>query len=63
LFSWHKEKLAAPCRLLIDDRSENVKAFRDAGGSAILVPRPWNDGSRERFESFLQLSTFGKEVE
>jgi hypothetical protein len=28
--------------LLIDDADHNIKAFRAAGGQAILVPRPWN---------------------
>lgn len=28
--------------LLIDDADKNVDAFREHGGSAILVPRPWN---------------------
>lgn len=28
--------------LLIDDSQENVDAFNNAGGAAILVPRPWN---------------------
>ena len=28
--------------LLIDDKEENCEAFIRAGGSAILVPRPWN---------------------
>lgn len=28
--------------LLIDDSPDNVEAFTDAGGAAILVPRPWN---------------------
>lgn len=37
-----KEDLAHSLALLIDDRPESVEAFREAGGSAILVPRPWN---------------------
>ena len=37
-----KSLLARPNTLLIDDRDENVEMFREAGGSAILVPRPWN---------------------
>ena len=28
--------------LLIDDSDENVKQFKQAGGQAVLVPRPWN---------------------
>lgn len=28
--------------LLIDDADKNVKAFREWGGQAVLVPRPWN---------------------
>lgn len=28
--------------LLIDDADKNVNAFREWGGNAILVPRPWN---------------------
>jgi len=28
--------------LLIDDRDRNIEEFRDAGGHALLVPRPWN---------------------
>jgi len=28
--------------LLIDDSDDNVKSFREHGGKAILVPRPWN---------------------
>jgi 5'(3')-deoxyribonucleotidase len=37
-----KEFVAGTNRLLIDDRDKNVDDFRDAGGTAILVPRPWN---------------------
>lgn len=46
----HRQYLIGPCKhmcarpdaLLIDDSDKNVKAFRDHGGQAILVPRPWN---------------------
>ena len=37
-----KTLLAKPETLLIDDKDENVEEFIDAGGDAILVPRPWN---------------------
>jgi len=37
-----KHLLARPDTLLIDDKNENVDGFREAGGKALLVPRPWN---------------------
>ncbi|GAG17915.1 unnamed protein product, partial [marine sediment metagenome] len=37
-----KSWLAQPGVLLIDDCDANCNAFRDGGGDAILVPRPWN---------------------
>lgn len=30
--------------LLIDDKDKGVEEFREAGGHAVLVPRPWNSG-------------------
>lgn len=46
----HRQYLIGPCKhmcarpdaLLIDDADENVNKFREHGGQAILVPRPWN---------------------
>ena len=38
----HKQHLAQPTTLLIDDSDANVTAFRDAGGHAILFPQRWN---------------------
>lgn len=37
-----KYLLARPDTLLVDDKNENVDGFREAGGKALLVPRPWN---------------------
>lgn len=40
-----KHLLARPDTLLIDDKDENVDGFREAGGNAIRVPRPWNSSN------------------
>ena len=37
-----KHLLARSDTLLIDDKDENVDGFCEAGGKALLVPRPWN---------------------
>lgn len=37
-----KDELAHPKAVLIDDRQESIEAFERAGGTGILVPRPWN---------------------
>lgn len=37
-----KAKLAKPGTVLIDDYDVNVRQFKEAGGDAVLVPRPWN---------------------
>lgn len=37
-----KHFCARPDALLIDDSDANVQAFRQHGGQAILMPRPWN---------------------
>jgi 5'(3')-deoxyribonucleotidase len=42
LFGNAKQFCASPQSLLIDDKDENVDRFIDAGGAAILFPRPWN---------------------
>lgn len=45
-----KERVAHSDALLIDDSRENVFAFRDAGGKALLVPRPWNQPHDSSFQ-------------
>jgi len=37
-----KSLLAQPDTLLIEDCDKYVDGFREAGGKALLVPRPWN---------------------
>ena len=39
-----KEDCASPDAILIDDFEENVEAFADRGGHAILLPQRWNNG-------------------
>ena len=46
----HRQFLVGPCKqfcahpdaLLIDDSDRNVNKFREWGGQALLLPRPWN---------------------
>lgn len=38
-----KADLARHDAVLIDDHPGNCQAFRQAGGHAVLVPRPWNE--------------------
>lgn len=44
---WHETKamMAGPRKVLIDDSQRNVEAFTEAGGQAVLVPRPWNNAT------------------
>jgi hypothetical protein len=37
-----KRFCAGPDTILFDDRPRNVAEFKAAGGSAVLVPTPWN---------------------
>lgn len=47
VFCTAKHLCAAPCKLLIDDHEPNVAGFIEHGGSAVLVPRPWNSRRSE----------------
>jgi len=38
----HKQLMAGSGLVLIDDSDEQVEAFREAGGEAILFPQRWN---------------------
>lgn len=37
-----KHKAAGPLKILLDDSDSNCDKFIACGGSAVLVPRPWN---------------------
>ena len=39
----HKDCCAANDSLLVDDNQDNIQAFINRGGHAIMRPRPWND--------------------
>ena len=42
IFTGAKEFVAAPGRMLIDDKDSNVDGWEDEGGDGILLPRLWN---------------------
>lgn len=61
MFSAHKQLLAKPGVLLVDDCDDNVKAFVEEGGSAFLVPSIWNC-CYPKFGTWTYLDTI-KEIE
>jgi len=55
-----KHLLAQPGHLLVDDSEENCLDFNAAGGSSLLIPRPWNcarhlDAKKDIQEFFTKL--------
>lgn len=48
IFTKAKHFVAAPNKLLLDDKDANVNAFVEAGGHGILVPRIWNSGYQKQ---------------
>lgn len=44
IFTQHKHLLAAPDRVLYDDRDLFIDNWNAAGGTGILIPRLWNSG-------------------
>lgn len=50
----NKSLLAGPDSLLVDDHPQNCEKFEEAGGTALLVPRPWN--GREEVSTHEMLS-------
>ena len=58
LFGKGKEFCAHPGMVLIDDFNRNVDAFREHGGIAFLVPRPWNPDFAKEPQLLDNLSLF-----
>ena len=54
-----KHLLARPGSVLLDDKDSNVEEFRDSGGSAFLIPQPWNK-ARHHFGYTSWLSDLSK---
>lgn len=42
-YCYHKEELASPNRILIDDKIENCHLFHANGGKTIVWPNHWNN--------------------
>lgn len=58
-----KSLLARPDTLLIDDKDENVDGFREAGGKAHLICRPWNRGHLNADKTVQMLQEFLGRIE
>lgn len=58
-----KHLLARPDTLLIDDKDENVDGFREAGGKAHLICRPWNRGHLNADKTVQMLQEFLGRIE
>lgn len=55
IFTPCKWACARPGAILIDDSDAQVTAFREHGGSAFLVPRPWNSLWRQITDHLLEM--------
>lgn len=53
-----KQFCANKYSVLIDDYDSNVNKFRDHGGKAFLVPRPWNSAYPDRYKVIEKLDEF-----
>ena len=47
ILCYDKYLLAAPNRLLIDDRADHCNLFEEHGGQSILFAQPWNYGTHD----------------
>jgi 5'(3')-deoxyribonucleotidase len=50
-----KHIFAGPDRVLIDDNTDNIVHFREGGGQAVPVARPWNIWREDRTIEILKL--------
>ena len=57
-----KSLLAKPKHILIDDNDDNVDKFFRAGGTALLIPRPWNSMNDVAISSVDSIKMFFKEL-
>lgn len=58
-----KSLLAQPDTLLIEDCDKYVDEFREAGGKALLVPRPWNRLHRQAHRTSQYVKEFLERLE
>lgn len=52
----HKELIAGPGRILIDDLESNINKWQANGGMGFLFPAPYNEAKDRSIEAFIELT-------
>ena len=53
IFTPHKQQLAHPSAILVDDLDVNVESFSQAGSTALLFPLIWNSNHQVEYDEVM----------